>query len=96
MHDLVVDNTAYCTTIVLAINRRSNYYKTTIMYTRIGILGRARQAIGIARLHAPKEALYIDIKYNSHSHSHSAQKARTSKRILPAVRLKRDLGAVAC
>ena len=41
------------------------------MYTRIGILGRARQAIGIARLHAPREALYIDVKYNSHSHSHS-------------------------
>jgi hypothetical protein len=39
------------------------------MYTRIGILGRARQAIGIARLHAPREALYIDVKYNSHSHS---------------------------
>ena len=56
---------AYCTTIVLAINRRSNYYKTTIMYTRIGILGRARQAIGIARLHALREALYIDVKYNS-------------------------------
>jgi hypothetical protein len=35
------------------------------MYTRIGILGRARQAIGIARLHSPREALYIDVKYNS-------------------------------
>lgn len=39
------------------------------MYTRIGILGRARQAIGIARLHAPREALYIDVKYNSLTHS---------------------------
>ena len=53
----------------MAINRRSNYYKTTIMYTRIGILGRARQAIGIARLHALREALYIDVKYNSLTHS---------------------------
>ena len=53
----------------MAINRRSNYYKTTIMYTRIGILGRARQAIGIARLHAPREALYIDVKCNSLTHS---------------------------
>jgi hypothetical protein len=35
------------------------------MYIRIGILGRARQAIGIARLHALREALYIDVKYNS-------------------------------
>jgi hypothetical protein len=35
------------------------------MYTRIGILGRARQAIGIARLHALREALYIDVKYNA-------------------------------
>ena len=35
------------------------------MYTRIGILGRARQAIGITRLYAPREALYIDVKYNS-------------------------------
>ena len=53
----------------MAINRRSNHYETTIMYTRIGILGRARQAIGIARLHAPREALYIDVKYNSLTHS---------------------------
>jgi hypothetical protein len=42
------------------------------MYTRIGILGRARQAIGIARLHAPREALYIDVKYNSHSHRYGS------------------------
>lgn len=53
----------------MAINRRSNHYETTIIYTRIGILGRARQAIGIARLHAPREALYIDVKYNSLTHS---------------------------
>ena len=39
------------------------------MYIRIGILGRARQAMGIARLHAPREALYIDVKYNSLTHS---------------------------
>jgi hypothetical protein len=49
------------------------------MYTRIGILGRARQAIGIARLHAPREALYIDVKYNSHSHSHSPIRREESR-----------------
>jgi hypothetical protein len=43
------------------------------MYIRIGILGRARQAMGIARLHVPKEALYIDVKYNSLTHSLRAE-----------------------
>jgi hypothetical protein len=43
------------------------------MYIRIGILGRARQAMGIARLHAPREALYIDVKYNSLTHSLRAE-----------------------
>jgi hypothetical protein len=47
------------------------------MYIRIGILGRARQAMGIARLHAPREALYIDVKYNSLTHSANGEIVET-------------------
>ena len=69
------------------------------MYTRIGILGRARQAIGIARLHAPREALYIDVKYNSLTHSLRAngkivEAGRTGRALLAALGTQQL--AVAC